>query len=290
MRLLATRRHGRTQCGSGLSCALSCDGRRLRQGLLGGRGEVAVTDLAESPARGQADQGEPAARHVPGPVRAPPEPLGHARDLHVAGTPDGPRPVKVAGSPGEQQIQVGREVPVRETPGQERPCAGVPAPFGLDKFPVPAPHRQDAVITADAMQATRENARWIVEDKHARPCPGAGQPAGQVRAARCAGVRGHPGRGTPGSPLAFATRPVLAARAVRHAGRAGRPTTISLRRVPSATLTSWPTSGLASVSGRAAGCGSSDAQITRFPMTAGVTRITGRNASRPGCDLPGDHP
>jgi hypothetical protein len=38
--------------------------------------------------------------------------------------------------------------------------------------------------------------------------------------------------------------------------------------------------------GGAVGCGSSDTQITRFQMTAGVTCITGRNTSRPGCDPP----
>ena len=97
---------------------------RLRQGL-GERGEVAVAELAEGLARGQADQGQPAAGDVPGPVRAPSEPLRYFGDLlHVAGMPGGPLQVKVTGSLGEQQIQVGREVAFHETPAQERPCAG----------------------------------------------------------------------------------------------------------------------------------------------------------------------
>ena len=70
------------------------------------------------------EQGEPAA----GDVRvqfAPPEPLRHFGDLlHVAGMPGGPLQVEVTGSLGEQQIKVGREVAIDETPAQERPCAG----------------------------------------------------------------------------------------------------------------------------------------------------------------------
>ncbi len=99
-------------------------GRRLGQGL-GERGEVAVVELAEGLARGQADQGEAAAGDVPGPVRAPPEPLRHFGDLlHVAGMPGGPLQVKVTRGLGQQQIKVGREVAFDETPGQERPGAG----------------------------------------------------------------------------------------------------------------------------------------------------------------------
>jgi hypothetical protein len=47
---------------------------------------------------------------------------------------------------------------------------------------------------------------------------------------------------TPGSPPALATRPALAALAVRRAWSAMRPTTMSVRRVPSARLTSCPAS------------------------------------------------
>jgi hypothetical protein len=47
----------------------------------------------------------------------------------------------------------------------------VPAPFGLDKFPVPPRigkmRARCGHHTADAMQAIGENARWSVEDKHA---------------------------------------------------------------------------------------------------------------------------
>ncbi len=97
---------------------------RLRQ-RLGERGEVAVAELVKGLARGQADQGEPAAGHVPGPVRAPPEPLCYFGDLlHVAGMAGGPLQVKVTGGLGEQQVKVGCEVAFDETPAQERPGAG----------------------------------------------------------------------------------------------------------------------------------------------------------------------
>ena len=101
----------------------ACRGR-LGQSLGEGR-EIIIAQLGEGLARGHADQGQGAAGHIPGPVRAPPEPLRYFGDLlHVAGMPGGPLQVKVTGGLGEQQIQVGREVAFDETPGQERPCAG----------------------------------------------------------------------------------------------------------------------------------------------------------------------
>jgi len=59
----------------------------LRQDL-GERGEVTVAELAAGLALGQADQGKPAAGDIPGPVRAPSEPLRYFGDLlQVAGMP-----------------------------------------------------------------------------------------------------------------------------------------------------------------------------------------------------------
>ena len=97
---------------------------RLGQGLGEGR-EIVIAQLGEGLGRGQADQGQRAAGHIAGPVRAPPEPLRHRGDLlHVAGMPGGPLQVKVTGSLGQQQIKVGGEMAFDETPGQERPRAG----------------------------------------------------------------------------------------------------------------------------------------------------------------------
>ena len=97
---------------------------RLRQSP-GEAGEVAVVELAEGLAGGQADQGKPAPGHIPGPVRAPPEPLSYFGDpLNVAGVAGTPLPVKAAGVLGEQQIQIRNKMPFGETPGHELPRPG----------------------------------------------------------------------------------------------------------------------------------------------------------------------
>ena len=83
--------------------------------------EVVVGELVEVLARGQAEQAEPAAGHVAGPVGAPAEPLGHLDDAgDVVGVARRPLLVEVAGLLGEQEIEVGSQVAFDETPGQER--------------------------------------------------------------------------------------------------------------------------------------------------------------------------
>jgi hypothetical protein len=94
---------------------------------------------------------------------------------------------------------------------------------------------------------------------------------------------------TPGSPPAFVTRPALAALAVRRAWSAMRPTTMSVRRVPWARLTSWPTSGTAGVSGPAFGCGSSDTAITPLPKAGRHDVYHRQECFPPGSALHGDH-
>ena len=109
---------------------------------------------------------------------------------------------------------------------------------------------------------------------------------------------------TPGSPPVFATRPALAAWAVRRAWSARRPATRPLSRVPLATATSWPVPELTGVSGAAPGCislaasacGSSDTTITSNSRS----RLSGRRtaylvtvnypARRSSCAAPGDSP
>ena len=102
---------------------------------------------------------------------------------------------------------------------------------------------------------------------------------------------------TPGSPPVFATRPDLAAWAVRRAWSARRPATRPLSRVPSATATSRLVPGLTGVSGAAPGCvsraasacGSSDTTITslRDPGRPGLH--DGQERSPPGSCLHGNH-
>ena len=137
--------------------------RRIRQGT-GEGGEILIAELAGALARGQADQREPAAGHIAGPVRAPAEPLRDLGDLlHVAGMPDGPLKIQVPGGLGQQQVQVRPQMPLDETPGQKWP---------------------------------RPGALQIGQPRRGRPSsapPAAGAGPAAVRR-RCAGAAGHPGR------------------------------------------------------------------------------------------------
>ncbi len=143
---------------------IAARGRRLRQGL-GEGGEIVIAELAEGLARGQADQREPAAGHIAGPVRAPPEPLRDLGDLlHVAGMPGGPLKIQVPGGLGQQQIKVRQQMPLDETPGQERPRPGALQVGQPRRGRPPHPRRQ---LRMQRPAAVRR---------------------------RCAGAAGHPGR------------------------------------------------------------------------------------------------
>src|SRR5262249_41955441 len=77
--------------------------------------------------------------------------------------------------------------------------------------------------------------------------------------------------------------------AVLRAWSARWPTTMSLSRVPLGRLTSWPTSGLAGVSGLAPGCGSSGTATTPCLPRCPPDLFRQQEHVPPGSDLHGDH-